>query len=131
MGAGPRRGLARLRTSFRCAFAGWADAWRSQPNLRIHILVAAGTAGLGLYLRLAAARWVALVLTYSLVLVAEFTNSALEALTDLASPSYHPQARRAKDLAAGGVLVAALGAVIVGLLVLGPPLWDRLAPLLP
>jgi len=120
------RGWPRLVASFRCAFAGLADAWRCQQNLRIHAAFILAITGLGAFLRLDLLRWAILVLTYSLVLAAELLNSGLEALTDLASPEYHPLARRAKDTAAAGVLVAAIGAIIVGLLVLGPPLWARL-----
>ena len=115
-----------LRASFHCAFAGLAESWRSQRNVRIHLGFVLAVTALGVYLRLAASQWAILALTYTVVLVAELLNTALEALTDLFSPSYHPLARRAKDVAAGAVLVAALGAVAVGLLTLGPPLLRRL-----
>ena len=58
--------------------------------------------------------------------MAEFANTSLEAVVDLVSPDYHPLAKAAKDEAAAAVLVGALGAVIIGLLILGPPLWARL-----
>ena len=61
------------------------------------------------------------------MLAVELLNSALEALTDLVSPEHHPLAGQAKDLAAGAVLVTAIGAVVVGLLILGPPLWVRIS----
>jgi diacylglycerol kinase len=63
------------------------------------------------------------------VWMAEFMNTALEALVDLASPDYHPLAKVAKDVAAAAVLVGALGAVLIGLLILGPPLWQKIVPL--
>ncbi len=124
------RGWPRLVASFRCAFRGLAEAWRCQQNLRIHVGVAAAASALAAYLRVGPAQWAILALTYSLVIAAELFNSALEALTDLVSPGYHPLARQAKDMAAGAVLVTALGAVAVGLLVLAPPLWARVAGLL-
>jgi len=99
--------------------------------VRIHVAFVLVITGLGLYLRLGAVQWAVLVLTYGLVLVAELLNSALEALTDLVSPAYHPLAERAKDVAAGAVLVAAVASVAVGLLILGPPLWRQLAGLWP
>ena len=61
-----------------------------------------------------------------LVFVAEAFNTALEAVADLASPEHHPLAKVAKDVGAGGVTLAAIAAVIAGLLILGPPLWTRL-----
>jgi len=115
-----------LGRSFQCALAGCAQALRGQQNLRIHLAFVLAITGLALYLQVGLTQWAILVLTYSLVLAAELMNSALEALTDLVSPEYHPLAGQAKDLAAGSVLVAAIGAVIVGLLILGPPLWAKI-----
>lgn len=63
-----------------------------------------------------------LVLTMGMVLVAEIANTVAETIVDLASPDYHKLAGIAKDVAAGGVLVAALCSVVVGLIILGPPL---------
>ena len=120
-------GPAPLAVRFRCAFQGWIEAWRSQPNLRIQVGIALGVTALGIFLGLGLNQWAILVLTYGLVLAAELLNSALETVTDLASPTHRPLARRAKDVAAGAVLVAAVAAVIVGLLILGPPLWARVA----
>jgi diacylglycerol kinase len=115
-----------LPQRFRCAFQGWVEVWHWERNVRIHLGFVVGITALGIWLQLGLTQWAVLALTYGLVLVAELLNSALEALTDLASPAYNPLARRAKDMAAGAVLVAALVAVAVGLLVLGPPLWRRL-----
>lgn len=108
------------------ACRGWVAAWRCEPNVRIHLGFVVGVTALGLWLRLCPVEWAILALTYGLVLAAELLNSALEALTDLLSPTYHPLAGRAKDTAAGAVLLAAVVAVAVGLLILGPPLWQRL-----
>lgn len=124
------RGWPRLVASFRCAFRGLAEAWRCQQNLRIHVGLAAVVSALAALLRLGPLQWSILALTYSLVIAAELLNSAIEALVDLVSPDYHPLARQAKDMAAGAVVVAAFGAVAVGLLVLGPPLWAKATSLL-
>jgi diacylglycerol kinase len=59
------------------------------------------------------------------VWMAEFMNTALEAVVDMAMPGLHPLAKVAKDIAAAAVLVGAIGAVLIGLLILGPPLWAR------
>jgi diacylglycerol kinase len=68
-----------------------------------------------------------IVLAAGLVLSAEALNTALEATVDLASPEQHPLARVAKDVGAGAVTLAAITSVLVGLLILGPPLWERLS----
>jgi undecaprenol kinase len=113
---GPRRhGVV---ASFGYAFAGLAAAWRTQPNLRVHAVLAVGVLAAGLVLRLAPLGWGIVALAVGLVVAAELFNSALEAAVDLASPQDHPLAKRAKDVAAAGVLVAALAAAAAGVAVL-------------
>jgi len=116
----PVKGVAR---SFLYALEGLAYAWRVQRNFRLQ-------AYLGL-LALLLALWlgvdpVPVLLLIALVLSLELLNTALEALTDLASPVYHPLAKRAKDTAAAAVLLASLLALLVGLYLLLPPLLSRL-----
>ncbi|MBN1889312.1 MAG: diacylglycerol kinase family protein [Thermoflexales bacterium] len=112
--------------SFRHAFAGLFYMLRTQHNAWVHATATLSVVGLGLWLRLDAMRWSSLALVIGLVWTSEFVNTALEAVVDLASPDIHPLARVGKDVAAAAVLVGAITSVIVGLLVLGPPLWDRL-----
>jgi diacylglycerol kinase len=64
-----------------------------------------------------------------MVFTAEFINTAIEAVVDLASPVQHPLAKVGKDVGAGAVLVSALAAALIGLLILGPPLWARMVTL--
>jgi diacylglycerol kinase (ATP) len=114
-----------LAASFRYAFAGLWYAVRTQRNLRIHLALAAAVFVLGLYLGLAWVQWALLVLTSGFVLVAEMFNTMAEAAMDAAMPYRHPLVKVAKDVAAGAVLITAMVAVVVGLLVLGPPLWAK------
>jgi diacylglycerol kinase len=102
---------------------------RSQRNAWIHAVASAAVVALGLWLRLDWTAWAILVLTIALVWVAEFMNTAFEALVDLLSPNVHPLAKVCKDVAAAAVLIAALAAVVIGLVLLGPPLWLRLTAL--
>lgn len=112
----PRRhGLA---ASFRYAFAGLAAGWRSQPNFRIHVVLALVVVAGGALARISAAGWAIVALAIGLVLAAELFNTAVEAVVDLVSPDDHPLAKRAKDVAAAAVLVAALAAVVAGAAVL-------------
>jgi diacylglycerol kinase (ATP) len=111
--------------SFRHAFAGLWYAFRTQRNTRIHLIITAGVIALGLWLGLSCTQWAVLVLTIGFVLVSEMLNTVAESLVDLVSPEYHPQAKIVKDVTAGAVLLGAIISVIVGLLVLGPPLWAR------
>jgi diacylglycerol kinase len=80
---------------------------------------------LGLWLHITRQEWAILILTMMAVWMAEFMNTALEAVVDMAMPDLHPLAKVAKDIAAAAVLVGAIGAVLIGLLILGPPLWAR------
>jgi diacylglycerol kinase (ATP) len=120
-----RRSRSRA-ASFRHAFSGMWRVLRTQPNARIHSIATICVVALGAWLGLSRVEWAILALTIGLVWTAEFINTALEAVVDLASPGFHPLARVGKDVSAAAVLVAALAAVVVGLLILGPPLWARL-----
>ena len=118
------RGLTftgRLR-SFRYALRGIAVMLRTQHNAWLHAAATAGVCAAGLTLGLSAGEWCWIVLAIVAVWTAEALNTAFEFLTDVASPSFHPLAEKAKDVAAGAVLISALGAVAIGLLVLGPKL---------
>ena len=112
--------------SFRFAFEGIVYVLKTQANARVHAVVTVAVVALGGWLGLTQIEWAILVVTMAVVWVAEFVNTAVEAAVDLATGERHPLAKIAKDTAAGGVLLAAILAVIVGLLILGPPLWARL-----
>lgn len=113
--------------SFRCAFQGWWYVIGSQKNAWIHAAASICVLVLGLWLSLPARDWAALVIVIAMVWSAEFFNTAIEAVVDLASPTHHPLARVGKDVGAAAVLIVAGAAVLVGLLVLGPPLWVKIA----
>lgn len=117
--------IAQRIRSFQYAFAGWGYVLRTQRNAWIHALISVLVFILAWWLRIGRLEWVALLLTIMLVWMAEFTNTALEALVDMTMPEPHPLAKVAKDVAAATVLVGALGATVIGLLILGPPLWQR------
>jgi diacylglycerol kinase (ATP) len=114
--------LRRVLRSFGFAGAGIVTLLHTQPNARVHVALGAGAASLAFWLGLSALECAVLVLTMGLVLVAEAVNTAIEAVVDLASPSIHPLAQRAKDIAAGAVLLSAVTAVLVGLALFGPRL---------
>lgn len=116
--------------AFGHAFRGWAYVLKTQHNAWIHSIVATVVIILGLWLGLSARDWAVLILTIAMVFTAEFINTAIEAVVDLASPVHHPLAKVGKDVGAGAVLVAALAGVVIGLLILGPPLWARLSLLI-
>ena len=114
--------------SFGHAFRGWWHVVRTQRNAWIHVFVTAVVALVGFWVRLGVRDWAVIILTTAMVFITEFLNTAIEVVVDLASPQQHPLAKVAKDVGAGAVLIAALTAVLVGLLILGPPLWAMIYP---
>ncbi len=117
-----RRHRGALVSSFRFAFAGLWWTLKTQRNMRIHVAVGVAAFALGAVLRLSAVEFAVIALTAAVVMAAEMINTVVEAAVDLASPEYHPLAKIAKDVAAGAVLVTALGAVAVGLFIFVPHL---------
>lgn len=112
--------------SFQYAFEGWWYVIRTQHNAWIHALISFMVLGLGFWLTLSAQDWAIIILAMMAVWMAEFMNTALESLVDMATEEFHPLAKIAKDVAAAGVLVGAAGAILVGLLIMGPPLLQKL-----
>ncbi len=115
--------------SFGHAFRGWWHVLKTQQNAWIHAVVAVLVFIVSFWLNLPARDWAVIILTVTMVFTAEFINTAIEAVVDLASPTHHPLAKVGKDVGAAAVLIAALAAVLIGLLILGPPLWAKLLPL--
>jgi diacylglycerol kinase len=118
----PKSSLRRRLRSFVHAGRG---VWhlRTEPNARIHLLATALVLAAALASQLSALEWALIVLSITLVLAAEAVNTAIEYLANATIPHHHPLVGTAKDLGAGAVLLAAVGAAIVGALVLGPHLW--------
>ncbi len=112
--------------SFLYALAGILYAVRHQRNTWIMGCATAAAVALGVWAGLDSVEWAILVLTIGVVWVAEFLNSAVEAAVDIATPEIHPMAKVAKDVAAGAVLTASFVALVIGLLILGPAIADRL-----
>jgi diacylglycerol kinase (ATP) len=112
--------LKKRLDSFRYAISGIAVLLRTQANARIHLAVTCAVVVAGVFFQISVTEWCLVVLAIALVFSAEAFNTALEYLTDLVSPGVHPIAGKAKDLAAGAVLIAAMGAALVGTLIFLP-----------
>src|SRR5688500_124520 len=109
----------RLR-SVNCAIHGILIMIQSQQNAWLHAVATVTVIALGFAVGLSAAEWCWIILAIVSVWTAEALNTAFEFLTDVASPAFHPVAEKAKDVAAGAVLLAAAGAAVIGFLVFGP-----------
>ena len=114
--------------SFGHAFRGWGYVIRNEKNAWVHAVATICVVSLAAWLVIPLRDWAVLVLTIAMVWSAEFFNTSIEAVVDLASPVHHPLAKVGKDVGAAAVLIAACASVLVGLIILGPPLWARTAP---
>ena len=99
-------------------------AVQSERNLRIHLAVIPIVVATGIIMGLSGMEWVAVVFSIGIVIVAELVNSALEYLADTVHPEVDPGIRNAKDVASGAVLIAVLAAVVVGVIIFLPKLWE-------
>ncbi|MFB2119191.1 diacylglycerol kinase family protein [Parapedobacter sp. 2B3] len=113
----------RKRNPFADAFNGMLAAYRTERNLRVHAALAVVAIALGGWLGLDRWEWCWIALCITLVVMAELVNTAIETCVDLVSPTEHPLAKKAKDAAAGAVLVTAFFAVMVGGIIFLPKLW--------
>jgi diacylglycerol kinase (ATP) len=119
---------SRLR-SFKAAFSGWWYVIRTQKNAWIHATATSCVLAISAWLKLPARDWAVLFAAIAMVWSAEFLNTALEAVVDLASPTHHPLAKVGKDVGAAAVLIAAFCAVVIGFLIMGPPLYLKILTL--
>jgi diacylglycerol kinase len=106
--------------SFRYAISGILRMLRCQHNAWLHLGVTAGVVGLGFFFGLTTGEWCWIILAIAIVWTAEALNTAFEFLADAASPTFHPLVRDAKDVAAGAVLITAVGAAIIGVIIFWP-----------
>jgi diacylglycerol kinase (ATP) len=112
--------------SFQYAARGVLLMIKSQHNAWLHTLATVAILLFGIGCRLVPGEWCCLILAVMAVWTAEALNTALELLADVASPEFHPLVEKAKDVAAGAVLLSASGSVAIGLLILGPHLYELL-----
>ncbi|HVB72863.1 MAG TPA: diacylglycerol kinase family protein [Ktedonobacteraceae bacterium] len=118
-----KSGVAKFIAGFGFAFSGLWYAIRTQINMKAHLFIAIMAVALGIVLHISAVEYAIIFLTIAGVLVAEMFNTVIERCVDLASPTYHPLAKTAKDVAAGAVLLSAVMAIIIALFIFGPHLW--------
>lgn len=110
----------RLIDSFRYAFYGICEAYKGEQNLKIHTVFAILVVFAGFILKISYVEWLVCLVLIGLVLMAEFFNTAIEYVVDLASPDIHPLAKLAKDTASAGVLMMAIISAIIGLIIFVP-----------
>lgn len=118
--------IRKHKISFKNAFAGLFWAFSTQPNFKVHFTLATLALLAGFFLKISFLEMTILVLTIVLGLVVEMMNTSIEAMTDLITLKWSKQAKIAKDVAAGMMLLTAIGAVVVVTLILGPHIFKLL-----
>ena len=114
----------RLVDSFRYAFCGISEAYKGEQNLKIHTVIAILVIIFGFVFQISYLEWLVCLILIGLVLMAEFFNTAIEYVVDLASPNIHPLAKLAKDTASAGVLMMAIISAIIGLIIFIPEIIE-------
>lgn len=119
--------LSRLKKSFQYAQRGVAQAWKEELNFRIEVLITIIVLLLAWWLKLDDIKFSILALVCGFVLVLELINTMIEHISDILKPRLDHYVRQIKDLSSGAVLVAALVALVVGICLLLPPLWELMS----
>ncbi len=114
------KGIKRTINSFKHAFNGLIDAYRTEQSVWIYIPVSLLVILAGFLLKISTTEWLIIILILGIILSLELINTALEAVVDLATEKYHPLAKKAKDTVSAAVLVFAITAVIIGLIIFIP-----------
>ncbi len=114
--------IDKFKFSFRNALIGIKVAFKSQKNLRLHIVIGFFVIIIGVFLKVSIIEWLILLLTILFVVISEMFNTALEFTVDLFSTDYSKQAKNAKDVSAAGVLITAIFSIIIGVIILLPKL---------
>ena len=110
--------------SFRFAFEGLFFVVKTQYNAWIHLFFTLVIIGAGLFFDISKEDWSFVVFSFGMVWIAEILNTAFELLCDVTQPDFHPIVKKAKDVSAGAVLVAAITAVVTGILVFKPYIFS-------
>ena len=110
----------RLSRSFKAAFEGIASTYKKEQNIKIHTFIAILVIIFGFFLKINYIEWLVCLVLIGFMLMAEFFNTAIEYVVDLASPDIHPLAKAAKDTASAGVLMMAIISALIGCVIFIP-----------
>ena len=116
----PKQECKKLINSFRYAIEGFISSFKTERNMKIHVLAMIIVIVLGIYVKLNTIEWCFITFAIALVIGAELFNTTIETIVDMISPQKNPKAKLAKDISAAAVLVLAIGAAIIGAIIFIP-----------
>ena len=116
----PNQECKKLINSFKYAIEGFISSFKTERNMKIHVLVMMLVIALGFYLKINLTEWCIVTIIIALVITAELFNTAIETVVDMICPEKNPKAKLAKDISAAAVLSLAIGAVIIGAIIFIP-----------
>lgn len=116
----------KLINSFKYAFSGIISAFKTERNMKIHVSIMLLVILCGIIFKLETWEWIVCICLFALVIGGELFNTAIEIVVDLAMPKINDKAKKSKDIAAGGVLVLAIGSAIIGLIIFIPKIINLL-----
>lgn len=116
--------MKKIINSFKYALAGIVSAFKTETNMKIHILIMIAVIIAGFILKISPLEWIICILLFGMVIGAELFNTAIETTVDLAMPEKNEKAKLAKDISAAAVLIFAITAAIVGLLIFIPKIMS-------
>ena len=116
----PKHECKKLINSFKYALQGFASSFRTERNMKIHVVATILVIILGIYLKLNLIEWSIITIAIVIVISAELFNTAIETIVDMVSPQKNEKAKLAKDISAGAVLILAIGSAIVGFMIFLP-----------
>lgn len=118
----PKQECKKLINSFKYAIEGFISSFKTERNMKIHVLAMILVIALGIYIKLSPIEWCLIAFAIALVIGAELFNTAIETLVDMVSPEKNPKAKLAKDISAAAVLAFAFGAAVIGAIIFIPKL---------
>lgn len=116
--------MKKLINSFKYAICGIFTAFKEEKNMKVHVAIMLCVIIAGILLKISMQEWIICVILFGLVIASELFNTAIELTVDLAMPEKNEIAKKAKDIAAGAVLITAIVAIVVGLIIFIPKIYD-------
>ncbi len=116
--------MKKILNSFKYAFEGIFSAFKTERNMKIHVLIMILVIIMGYIFKISRNEWFIFIILFSIVIAGELFNTAIETVVDIAMPEKNEKAKKAKDISASAVLVLAIGSAVIGLIIFVPKILN-------